>query len=140
MTDPSGQRIAYTDGYKYRLEEPYYVQTGICPPVAIVTRYVKLLPSGYMAIAEGYCWDGASGPTLDSPSALRASLQHDATYQLIGLGLLPVSCRATADKLFVETCIKDGMNPIRAHLWYRMVRWFGPRGGSPPKPTKLAPR
>lgn len=139
MTDPSGQRIAYTDGYKYRLEEPYYVQTGICPPVAIVTRYVKLLPSGYMAIAAGYCWDGATNAP-DWRCALRSSLTHDALYQLIGLGLLDASFRKDADAVFQRMCAEDGMQGWMASIWHKAVQTFGPKGGSTPKVTKYAPR
>lgn len=139
MSDDIRQRIAYSDGYKYRLEAPYYAQTGIRPAEAILTRYVKLLPSGYISIAEGYCWDGATNAP-DWPCAMRASLIHDAAYQLIGAGLLDPSYRKDADELFRRMCAEDGMRGWMASVWHAAVQKFGPKGGSRPKPTKYAPR
>ena len=127
-------------GYKYELLEPYSHDVGIMPSEDIITRYVSLLRTGTLVISERYAWDGPSGPTIDTPDTLRASLVHDALYQLMSLGLLDHrQHRNQADRLLRDIMIEDGrtilarsgkgfsewvfsaINPIRSRLWYRMV-------------------
>ncbi|MFA7287337.1 MAG: DUF1353 domain-containing protein [Melioribacteraceae bacterium] len=79
--------------------------------------------SGAMLIIEaGYAWDGPSGPTWDSKSSMRASLIHDALYQLMRIGILPEKCREQADDVLYDICIEDGMFKPRAWIWYKAVR------------------
>ena len=96
--------------------------------------YISLAISGDLTISEGYCWDGPSGPTWDTRSAMRGSLVHDALYQLIREGSLPFKFRKTADKMFHKICREDGMGWFRASYFYRAVRTFG---GSAAKPGKI---
>lgn len=141
MTGPRVERIAYSDGWKYRLEANYELATGILPPhgTPVQLDYVALTEDGVLRVARGYCWDGPSGPTHDGPESLRAALVHDAGYQLMGAGLLPVSMRDQWDALFLRILEQDGMGWVRRSVWYRAVRWFGPRAGSREKPVRYAP-
>lgn len=118
-------RIAYKSGYKYQLKEVYVAKTGLIPNKAINTDYIGLDVDGTLTIAAGYAWDGPSGPTIDTPSFMRGSLEHDAFYQLMRLGLLPQSYRIFADQRLREACLEDGMWPIRAWWVYQAVREFG---------------
>jgi hypothetical protein len=110
-------------GYKYELLMNYFINVGI-KGFDITTRYIDLSPSGLMRIKKDYAWDGASGPTIDTKSSMRGSLVHDAIYQLIRFGKLPLSCRKVADALLEKICLEDGMWRIRAFGWERAVRWF----------------
>jgi hypothetical protein len=117
--------IHYKKGYKYQLVCDCPLDTGIYPGRGGVhTDYIDLDENGKLTCHKGYAWDGASGPTFDTPDSMRASLGHDALYQLMRMGLLPPSCRDEADSLLRKICIEDGMNPVRAKLWYMAVRMF----------------
>ena len=41
------------------------------------------ISAGHIIVRKGYCWDGPSGPTLDTEDAMRASMFHDVLYQSI---------------------------------------------------------
>lgn len=131
-------RLAYSDGYKYRVRAPYYMNVGIHPPAPVGTRFVRLLPSGDLCLYEGYAWDGATNAP-DWTCAIRPSAVHDALYQLIGLGLIGPEHRKTADDLFGRMCREDGMAGWMSAIWHKAVSKFGPKGGSRPKPTLYAP-
>jgi len=116
--------IKYKRGYKYQLSAPYMHYTGI-KNLHVENRFLRLYPSGLLIIRTGYAWDGASGPGLDTPNILRGSLVHDALYQLIQEGLLPLECKQIADTLLYKICREDGMSWIRAQWVYRAVDIFG---------------
>lgn len=118
--------IRYSAGYKYQLEAVYQHATGITPVAGMPgNRFVGMTPDGMLTIAAGYAWDGASGPAIDTHTIMRASLVHDALYQLIKIGALRIEDRAAADRLLREICLQDGMLPIRAAWVYAAVRLFG---------------
>ncbi len=117
--------------YKYRLAEPYSVETGIRPRTVVVEprppnrAYVTLSKTGRLTVASLYAWDGASGPMPDIRSVMRAALVHDALYQLLRTGRLPPGRRADADRLFHRLCREDGMNPVLGWIAWSALRWFG---------------
>lgn len=135
-------RIVYTDGWKYRLEGDYSV---MLPPQfapghdRTLDGYVLLRADGLLTLKAGYCWDGASGPAVDTPNFLRGSLVHDALYQLIGVGMLPLEAREYADHLLVTICAEDGMWAPRRWWVLKAVHYFGPHRGSRYKVPKVAP-
>ncbi len=83
------------------------------------------LKDGILTIRRGYSWDGASGPSFDTPSFRRAALVHDALYQLIREGCLPRECKDIADKELHDVCIMDGMSRLRAWYVHKAVQRFG---------------
>lgn len=117
--------IRFKGGYRYQLIEGYSAQTEIRAERDIVTPYIRLNSDGYLMIAPGYCWDGASGPALDTRAVMRGSLIHDALYQLMRMEHLPQVFRGQADREFYSACIDDGMGRFRAQYLYRAVRLFG---------------
>ncbi len=130
--------IRYRPGYKYQLRAAYAVaMPELADPARapIATDWLELDPDGTMRIRPGYAWDGASGPTLDTRDSMRASLVHDALYQLMRLALLPMSCRSAADFIFRRICEEDGMWSPRAQLWYMAVRIFASPAADPAKVT-----
>jgi len=81
-----------------------------------------------LRISEGYAWDGASGPAIDTKTNMTGSLVHDVIYQVIRekKGVKnSKKLRKVADKLLREICLANGMCWIRAQYFYLAVRIFG---------------
>ena len=132
--------IEYRRGYKYQLQVAHAVLLlELADPsrAPIRTDWLELDPDGTLRIRAGYAWDGASGPTYDSPSSMRPSLYHDAVYQLIRLGLLAPSMRAAADAMFHRVCREDGMFKPRAWAWFHLVRIFAEPATDPASESRL---
>lgn len=125
-----GDKIKYTEGYKYRLEESYRCITQVKGFTANIldidtqVDWIRISADGEIFIREGYCWDGPSGPTIDSKDFMRGSLVHDAFYQLMRDGKIPQSCRIDADRELRDICIEDGMPPMYAALVFSAVQEF----------------
>jgi hypothetical protein len=132
--------IAYKAGYKYQLAYDYTVQTDLVG-FAHDGSYLILHTGGELVIRKGYAWDGPSGPTFDTKTFMRGSLVHDALYQLIREGALPIEKRSYADQLLRTHCREDGMTWLRAWWVYRALRWFGNAAADPAnkKPIIVAP-
>jgi len=114
--------------WKYRALKDHRIQTAFLPVKSVRTggEFVRLSKGGWLTVKRGYAWDGASGPTFDTPATLRASLFHDALYQLIGEGLLTLDdAREIADEILERVMLEDGAWPLRAKLWLVAVRAFG---------------
>ena len=118
-------RIFYKAGYKYQLHQDYVQAVPVAPDFPVFTPYLTLTSSGVLKIAAGYAWDGPSGPTVDSKNFMRGSLVHDALYQLIRLGKLPLETKQVADELLHAMCLEDGMSRIRASWVLLGVRLGG---------------
>ena len=114
-------------GYKYELASPAETDTGIIGRTAD-TEYLRLTIDGILTARKGYCWDGPSGPSIDTNTFMRGSLFHDAGYQLIRMGLLPIEYKGQIDDLLKRICLEDGMSSFRAWYVHRSVVMFG--GGS----------
>lgn len=113
--------------YKYQTLLSQQVETGIKPKSSLVGEHgwVVLDQNGSLVVRAAYCWDGPSGPTFDTATTLRASLFHDALYQLIREEKLNIDLhRKTADRLLRCVMIEDGAWRWRARLWLWAVRWF----------------
>jgi hypothetical protein len=138
------KRIKYRSGYKHQLVEEYSVKTRIKPRIKIETEYIILNSEGKLSVKKGYAWDGASGPVPDTRKVLRASLVHDALYQLMRTqpDKLPrEDHRGDADLLFKEVCIEDGVVKSKAKVYYFGLRKFGEKFADPSsrKRIKTAP-
>lgn len=129
MTQPVYELLPRGGKYKYRLTEQYTHRLGIAAGRSAPTRFVQLRAAGssgsVLQVEVGYAWDGPSGPTIDTVTGIRASLVHDALYQLIRLGLIGRHYRRAADREFHRILLEDGMTPWRALLWYWGVRIGG---------------
>jgi hypothetical protein len=88
--------------------------------------YIYLDEDGRLELTPGYVWDFASGPAVDTPDMVAASLVHDAFYELMKRDLFPWDRRKQVDKLFVAMLKEFGM-PWYRRLWvYLGVRWGYP--------------
>lgn len=117
--------ISYRAGYNYQLARPYSIAVEIKPAENIWTDYIRLDTSGLLAIERGYAWDGPSGPAMDTKSAMRGSLVHDALFQLIRQGYLSQADREIADREYRRICKEDGMSNLRAQFHFLALRMFG---------------
>lgn len=130
--------IRYRSEYKYQLASAYQVDVGIVPKEEIETEFVELDGEGLLTIKKAYAWDGPSGPVIDTPLNMRASVVHDALYQLMRLEELKSrKWRKTADKLFRDICKEDGVPSITANTYYRALRKFGKPAASPMNKKKI---
>jgi hypothetical protein len=133
MENSSQVCFRHLSSYKYQLTNEFHRQLDIRPPVGISTPWLKLGTQGGLVISKGYCWDGPSGPTLDTPSFMRASLVHDAIYQLIRTGFLPQEHQKYADILIGIMCKEDGMAWFRRKYVVWALRRFGAMALKPKK-------
>lgn len=110
--------------YRFILAAPLTLDTNIIGR-ACKTEWVELKADGTLVITNRYAWDGASGIAINTENAIAASCGHDALYQLMDLGLLPLTQRLKADACLRRWLIEDGMIELRANLWFFAVRLFG---------------
>lgn len=130
--------IAFTKGYKYRLQENFYKQLVVTLKRDIECGLITLTKDGLLIIRAGYSWDGASGAWHNKTIA-EGALVHDALYELLRnayddllLAVEPemqtwnfMTFREWADSTFIKLCLKNGMSKWRAWYVYRAVRKFG---------------
>ncbi len=132
--------IYYKSGYKYQLHHPAVFETMVKPEFPIQTKYLRLTTDGVLFIKMGYAWDGPSGPTVDTPTFMPASLMHDAMYQLFRMELLAVDrWRKVADQEMRRIALSDGMNRFRALYVYQAVR-LGAGKAAQPESKRLVHR
>ena len=118
--------------YKYQLKEDYTETIGIHPEQDIDTSYLSLTIEGIITVKEFYAWDGPSGPTIDTKTFLRASLVHDALYQMMRENMLDYqTVRRQADDLLKKMCLEDGMFRFRAWYAHLALRLFGEKNARP---------
>ena len=130
--------IRYRSDYKYQLASEYRIKITIVPAETIVTNFIDLDIDGELTVKNGYAWDGPSGPIVDTKENLRASLVHDALYQLMRLQKLKSRThRKTADKIFRNLCKQDGVPSITANIYYNALRKFGKPAASPGNKKKV---
>ncbi len=134
--------ITYRSGYKYQLAEEYSLKISIKPDAPIDSAFIALDPQGNLRVKAGYAWDGTSGPVIDTPSNLRASLVHDALYQLMREKSLSAKAhKEKADKLFKKLVKEDGVPAPVAQVYYEALKKLGRPATRPEnaKPLKHAP-
>ncbi len=135
--------IRYRSDYKYQLAEGYEMTISIKPKSDIKTEFIDLDTDGKLTVKKGYAWDGPSGPVKDTVENMRASLVHDALYQLMrNKELSTRTHRKAADQEFKDICKADGVSNFRASVYYKGLRKFGKPAASPQHKKKIvrAPR
>lgn len=128
--------IEYKSGFKYQLTKDCVYRTSIFG-YDITTPYIRLDKIGTLTIRKGYCWDGPSGPTVDTKSFMRGSLIHDALYQLMREEYLPQTYRFICDKILQRVCLEDGMSRLRAWWVFQGVNLFASFAADPSNKKKI---
>ena len=129
--------MKYRKGYKYQLAEDEVFYTNIKCGKDITTQFITLDRQGVLIVKSGYAWDGASGPTIDTITAMRGPCAHDALYQLIRMGELQKIDRQAADNFMYQCLIEDGMWKLRATFWRREVKKFASFAADPKNVKKV---
>ena len=131
--------MKYKEGYDYQLVEDEITQTRV-HGFDITTDWIRLTPNGVLTRKKGYAWDGATW-FPDIKSIFRASLVHDALYQLLREELLPQSMRIEADRELIAVANRKGMWKITQKAVWVTVRSLGASAASPSnvKPILTAP-
>jgi len=112
--------------WRYVTVSEYIYYTGIGLKHTVGNGFIWLLAdNGALVISKSYAWDGPSGPTIDTPDFMRASLVHDAMYQLMREGYISKDYRKRADDMFFKILRQDKMPWIRAAYSWLAVRLFG---------------
>ena len=118
--------IRYRSDHKYQMAEGYAISISIKPKSTIKTEFIDLDTDGNLTVKKGYAWDGPSGPVKDTGENMRASLVHDALYQLMrNKELNSRTYRKAADQEFKDICKADGVSNLRASAYYKALRKFG---------------
>ena len=122
--------------YKYQLVCDYDISIAIKPRDNVRTQFIDLDTQGALTIKNGYAWDGPSGLGIDTRSFMRASLVHDALYQLMRAEYLDYRIQQRAADDFLRVlCVEDGMWKLRAWFNCMMLRLFGKMSARPaPEP------
>jgi hypothetical protein len=117
----SNNKIYYTRGYSYKLVKQFKIKVPI--RVNAESKFIHLR-DGTLTIDEGYTWDGPTGsPDLDKE--MRASLVHDALYELVRNGHLSKDLIPEMNKIFEEIDLEDGDGGFRAEFMYRFENVVG---------------
>lgn len=138
-TIPGPNQIAYVDNKKYQLVHDHVVKIGIIPEEKIVKDLIELDTDGILTIKKFYAWDGPSGPAVDTKTLMRASLVHDALYELIRDGFLSEDFRRAADDELERIALKDGVKGTRAEIIHWAVDNFGEAAVKNPVTVHIAP-
>lgn len=134
--------IKYREGFKYQLADQIVVDLNFTVPRDYYGDFLDLIRcDGFsrLKIKRGYAWDGPSGLALDTKTFMRASLIHDALYQLIRNSVLSSTYKPKIDELMHSVCIEDGMCKLRAWYCRKAVEWFGSNFINNPRPILKAP-
>jgi len=115
--------MKYRKGYKYQLAEDEVFKTKVIG-YSIDTKFIRLTLVGILTAKSGYAWNGAD-VIPDLKKVLRGSCGHDAGYQLIREGLIPLSERPHIDLLLFDCCIEDGLTEVFANIVLEGVKDFG---------------
>ncbi len=130
--------IRYRSDYKYQLAEGYEINVPIKPKADRKTEFIDLDTEGNLLVKKGYAWDGPSGPVIDTKENMRASLVHDALYQLMrNKEISSRTHRKAADQVFKDICKADGVSNFRASAYYKALRRFGKPAASPQRKKKV---
>lgn len=136
--------IYYQEGFRYVLHQPYKLdlgEYGFQPIIhaKIGNPWVSIDEHCILRIAATYAWDGDSGPASNTLASRRASLVHDALYQLIRIGAIRPTQKHLADQVYRDILLENRMWPPRA--WWRSqgLRLFGANSLTRERPVLVAP-
>ncbi|MCA1800694.1 MAG: DUF1353 domain-containing protein [Actinobacteria bacterium] len=106
------------------LRETVYYETGIGVEDLTYILNAALYTDGTLRIDSGFTWDFASGPAVNTPSMVYASLAHDALSRMTIAGVVPWSVRKQADQYFRDLLKQFGEGWLRRTYSYLAVRLY----------------
>lgn len=106
---------------QYRFYSPI---TGHQARIEGSTMACSIDATGLLIVEPGFEWDFGSGPAIDTPAVVIASLAHDALCLLTNRRLLPWNCRAQADAYYRQLLHVNGTGFARRWWQYAGVRGY----------------
>lgn len=120
-------KYSNTKGYKYTVREDISVKVSDLDEINISTPHFSI-QNNVITAKSSYSWNGASGPTWDTPNTMLPSLIHDILYQCIGTKQIDKKKRFYADLIFYKLMrerTKTFFGQFRAFYFFCAVRLFG---------------
>jgi len=116
---------------KFDIPERYALDMSGRDGVVIRARVgavdVARITSSAVWVYPKYCWDGASGPAIDTATFMDGSLLHDVLCQAIDDGRIDPANQERADAIMRAVNIKNGMTRMRAWVTWYAVRKYRER-------------
>lgn len=84
----------------------------------------QLTQDGRLYVQADTEWDFGSGPAIDTPAVVIASLAHDMICHLTNARLIPWSCRAQGDAMYRTMLEQNGTGFLRRWWQYAGVRGY----------------
>ena len=133
--------ILYKGGYKYQLVNRVVFETGLKPNrvEGIWTSYIELTRDGKLTIKDGYAWNGANSPAINTDNLIVASLIHDVLYQLLEEYELQRSYKDEIDAIMLRICKDLGMNWFRRWYIAKVLKYLGHHTLNKPNIKKFIP-
>jgi len=120
-------RVSYRklNNYKYINYADVGIPTGFVGVVKVpyMHKYFEFHPDGWLVSRKGYAWNGSN--VVPDKHSIVASMFHDILYQLIELGVIPLSYREKIDRIYACICIMERMPVWRASVRLTGLRWLG---------------
>lgn len=111
--------------YKFTEEKDLVIQTALRPAKpCIIQGFVFLDTDGKLYIYKGYSHNGVT-LGIDFKFTRLAALVHDALFQLMQEGLLPMSFFKQCNLELKRLMIANGSSKFVAKFYYFMVQTFG---------------
>ncbi len=119
--------------YKYQLAERLIHKVGLPDAIGLSGDFVRI-ENSELILRKYYAWDGSTVPMKkwlkivgwkSDKFCKKASVIHDALYQLMRAGLLDKDYKDIADQLYRGLCVKGGMSKWQANLRYWALNKFG---------------
>lgn len=111
--------------YKFTEEKDIVIQTALRPAKqCVIQGFVFLDIDGKLYIYKGYSHNGVT-LGIDFKFTRLAALVHDALFQLMQEGLLPLSFFEQCNLELKRLMIANGSPKFIANFYYRMVQTFG---------------
>lgn len=108
---------------KAKLREQVVFETGMKGHNREV-EYARLLPFGTLVVDPGFQWDFGSGPAIDTPDVVIASLAHDALCRIDDRWNIGADFRRKADSYFRKVLKELGMGWFRRWYFWAAVRMY----------------
>jgi len=119
-------QLAYSRGYpgQVRLKDcTCNSMIRLSEPVNMYFYTISI--DGLITAHQGYAWNLANKPAINTKSFIRASLFHDIICQAIAAGVLDPKWREEADRLMLRITTRDKMCKLRRWWTFKAVKYYG---------------
>lgn len=123
MTTPNNISYVLMKKNRGKLKEPVVFETGIIGYKGKV-KNASISVDGTCLVEPGFLWDFGSGPAVDTPDVVIASLAHDALCRIHVECKLNSKFRRKADAYFRKVLKDLGMGWFRRWYFWTAVRFY----------------